>query len=87
MTVPSDRNVSAKVAETLRKYKDLEFEITRMWGMKTLTMPVVFGALGIMKKGLDRHISKIPRKFDVREMQAIVLLVTAHILRKTLPIK
>ena len=53
MTVPSERNVSAKEVEKLSKYKDLEIEITRMWGMKTLTIPVVFGALGLIKKGLD----------------------------------
>ena len=35
MTVPSKRNVSAKEVEKLSKYKDLEIEITRMWGMKT----------------------------------------------------
>ena len=55
--------------------------------MKTLTIPVVIGALGLMKKGFDRHISKISWKIDIREMQKTVLLGTAHILRKTLSIK
>ena len=87
MTVLSEQNFAAKEVEKLSKYKDLEIEITRMWGMNTLTIPVVFGALGIIKKGLERYISKIPGKIDIREMQKIVLLVAAHILRKTLSIK
>ena len=41
MAVPSDRNTSVKVAEKLSKYKDLEIEITKMWGLKTITVPVV----------------------------------------------
>ena len=87
MTVLSEQNVSTKEVEKISKYKDREIEITRMWGMKTLTIPVVFGALGLIKKGLDRHINKIPGKIDIREMQEIVLIGTAQILRKTLSIK
>ena len=41
MTIPSDRNTSVKVAEKLSKYKDLEIEITKMWGLKTITASVV----------------------------------------------
>ena len=41
MAIPSDRNTSVKVAEKLSKYKDLEIEITKMWGWKTITVPVV----------------------------------------------
>ena len=58
MTIPSDRNTSVKVAEKLSKYKDLEIEITKMWGLKTITVPVVLGALGVVKKGIKKHIDK-----------------------------
>ena len=74
VTVPSERNVSAKEVEKLSKYKDLENEITRMWDMKTLTIPVVVGALGLMKKELDRHNSKIPGEIHIREMQKLCFL-------------
>ena len=47
--VPSDRNTSAKVAEKLSKYKDLEIKIAKMWGMRTQTVPVLIGALGVVK--------------------------------------
>ena len=46
MAIPADRNTSVKVAEELSKYKYLEVEITKMWGCKTITVPVFIGALG-----------------------------------------
>ena len=52
MAVSSDRNTSLKVIEKLSKYKDLEIEISNMWGMKTETVPVVVGALGVIRKGI-----------------------------------
>ena len=87
MAVPSDRNTSVKVAEKLSKYKDLEIEITRMWGMKTQTVPGVSGALGAIKKGIDQQISKLPGNINVTELQKVALLGSAHILRKVLSIK
>ena len=36
MAIPTDRNTSVKVTEKLSKYKDLEIEIERMWGMKLM---------------------------------------------------
>ena len=86
MTVPSERNTSIKEVEKLSKYKDLEIEVTRMWGMKTTTIPVVIGALGIIKKGLEKRILEIPGKPTIAELQKIVLLGSAHIIRKTLSI-
>ena len=62
MAIPSDRNTSVKVAEKLSKYKDLEIEITKMWGLKTTVVPVVIGALGAVKEGIEKHIDKIPGK-------------------------
>ena len=50
MSVPSGKNVSAKVFLKLSKYKDLEIEIANMWHMKVKTIPVVVGALGVIKK-------------------------------------
>ena len=62
MAIPSDRNTSVKVAEKLSKYKDLEIEITKMWGLKTTAVPVVIGALGAVNEGIEKHIDKIPGK-------------------------
>ena len=87
MAIPSDRNTSVKVAEKLSKYKDLEIEITKMWGLKTRTVPVVIGALGVVKKGIENHIDKIPRKINITDLQKIALLESSHIFRKVLLIE
>ena len=52
-------NNNNKVTEKLSKYKDLELEMERMWGMKATTIPVVIGALGLIKKGLEKYIQQI----------------------------
>ena len=49
-----------KEVEKLSKYKDLEIEVAKMWELKTTTVPVVVGALGLIKKDLERHVNKIP---------------------------
>jgi len=56
MAIPTDRNTSVKVRGKLSKYKDLEIQIEGMWGMKTTTTPVVIGALGLIKKGMDKYL-------------------------------
>ena len=86
IAVPSECNTSVKVTEKLSKYmyKDLEIEISRMWGMRTETIPVVIGSLGLMKKGLEKFCDRIPGNIDLNTVQKIALLGTAHILRKIL---
>ena len=37
-----------------------------MWGLKTISVPVVIGALGVVKKGIEKHIHKIPGKINIR---------------------
>ena len=84
MSIPSDRNTASKEFEKLSKYKDLEIEVTKMWQLKTQTVPVIVGALGTIGKGLDKHLEKIPGNPSINEIQKITLLGTVHILRKTL---
>ena len=87
MSIPTEKNTSVKVTEKLSKYKDLEIEIERMWGMKATMIPVVIGALGLIKKGLEKNTKQIPGNIKISELQKIALLGTSHILRKTLSIK
>ena len=86
MTIPSHRNVSLKKVEKLSKYKDLEIEVSKMWKMKTTTLPVVIGALGVIKKGMRLTVEKIPGTINIEELLKIALMGTAHILRKVLSI-
>ena len=86
MSVPSDNNVAANVFEKLSKYKDLETEIEKMWHLKTKTLPVVVGALGLIRKGTADFIDRIPGSPSLSEVQKIVLNSTAHVLRRALSI-
>ena len=70
----------------LSKYKDLEKEVAKLWKMKTSTVPVAVGALGLITKGLGYYINEIPGHIDVEIVQKIVFLGSAYILRKTLSI-
>ena len=40
--------------------------------------------LGMIKKGTEKHLEKIPGSPNLAEMQKIALTGTTHILRKTL---
>ena len=60
ITIPTDKNISTKVTEKLSKYKDLEIEIERMWGMKTKILSIVIGALGVIQKGSKKYLEDIP---------------------------
>ena len=61
-----------KVIEKLSKYKDLEIKTTRMGGMrgmKTETVPVIVGALGLIRDGMDQNLGKIPGASNINELQ------------------
>ena len=87
LSIPTEKNISVEVTEKLSKYKDLEIEVGRMWGMKAITILVVIGALELIKKGLEKYIQQIPGNIKIHELQKITLLGTSHILRKALSIK
>uniref|UniRef100_A0A0L8GE41 Uncharacterized protein n=1 Tax=Octopus bimaculoides TaxID=37653 RepID=A0A0L8GE41_OCTBM len=78
MTVPIDINVSVKTYQKLSKYKDLEIEISKMWNLKIKTIPVVTGALGMIAKGADCYLARIPGNPKIAEILKIVLMGTAH---------
>ena len=75
-------------------YKDLEIEVTKMWHLKTTSLPVVIDELGIATssywgigyrgKTAPNYISQIPGAPSLTELQKITLMGTAHILRKVL---
>ena len=62
MYVPSDTNVSLKIFENLSNYKDLKIEVTKLWHLKIITLPVVNGELGMVAKTVPNYVSQILRK-------------------------
>ena len=55
--------------------------------MKTKTVPVIIGALGVVKKEPETYIDKIPDNIRITELQKTILPGNVHILRKSLSIK
>ena len=55
--------------------------------MRTETTPVTVGALGLIRKGMDQNLGKIPGASNINELQKIILLGTAYTLRRFLSIK
>ena len=82
MSIPTEMKAFLKTMEKLTKYKDLEIEIE-----KTTTVSVIIGAFGLIKKGTENYIGKIPGNIRITELQKTVLFGTAHIVRRTLSIK
>ena len=54
--------------------------------MQTESVLVDIGVIGIIKKGLDKYVEKIPVSISFTEIQKITLLETAHILNKVLSV-
>ena len=67
--VPSDSNISAKDFEKISKYQDLEIQIAKMWKIKTKTIPVIVGELGMIRKGTQKYVNQIPGNFSLAEIQ------------------
>ena len=55
-----------------------------MWQLKISIIPIVVGALGLVKKETEKYIEKIPGKQKLAGLQKIVLTSPAPILRKAL---
>ena len=62
----------------------MEIEIDNMGHLKTTTMPVIIGALGMINKEIDKHIYKIPSSPSLYEIQNITLCRIAPLLRRVL---
>ena len=55
-----------------------------MWHLKTTVIPVVIGALGMVKRKSENDIKQIPENPCLQELQKIVLNGTAYLLRRVL---
>ena len=52
-----------------------------MWHLKTTTVPVIVGALGMIKKGADKYINKIPGSPGLYEIKRSALCGLARLFR------
>ena len=68
MSIPTDQNIPAKEFDKLSKYKDLEIKIQRTWKLRTSSVPVVVGALGMIKKDCQKHLGTIPGEPQLQEI-------------------
>ena len=59
----------------------------RLWNKKIEAIPIIIGATGIVDKNIKKYVGRIPGCHDIYSLQKIVILGTAHILRKVLSIK
>ena len=76
----NDLNVNTKETEKLSSYKDLEIGVSRMWKVRTKIVPVITGALGTVRKGLDQNLQSLPDHPSALGLQ-ITLMSTTHIIR------
>ena len=80
MSGPTHNNRSVKEYNKIIKYKNLEIEIEKMLHLKTTTVPVRMGDLGMIKKG---QINTFIKYLAVqRKTQKSVFCGTAYHLRR-----
>ena len=49
---PADHRVKLKENEKKDKYLNLAWELTKLWKLKVMVVPIVIGALGTVTRGL-----------------------------------
>ena len=87
VAIPSDYNIQKKATEKMSKYEDLQIECQRIWNKKVEVILIIIGATGIVEKGIQSYLQKIPENNNLYNLQRSAILGTAHILRKVLSIK
>ena len=65
-------------------YKDLEIKVSRMWKVRTKIVPVIIGALGTIKKGLDQSLQLLPGHRSAIELHEVTLMSNAQSICKVL---
>jgi hypothetical protein len=66
------------------KNNDFITEIQLFWNVKPKVIPVIIGITGTISISVRYYLSKIPAKREIKELQKIAILVTAHKLREVL---
>jgi hypothetical protein len=78
---PDYSDGNTKETEKLSKYEDHETRVQQDVESEVKTVPVIIGALGTIKKGLDQNLQLLPAHLSATELQKITLMSTAHSIR------
>ena len=65
-------------AEKILKYTDCAVEIECMWTGNTEVIPVIIVETGTISISVRQHLSNIPGKREIKELQKTAILGTAH---------
>ena len=71
-----------KENKKIDKYLDLARELKRLWNIKVMVIPLIFGALGTVPK--EKKLVEVEIRGWIETIQTITLLRSARILRKVL---
>ena len=84
--VPGDSRIEEKEKDKIEKYQDLGRELQKIWNVKVKIIPLVVDSLGAIPKQFGNRLKQICITVGTAQVQKIVLLGTARILRKVLEI-
>jgi hypothetical protein len=55
-----------------------------MWNVKVKPIPIIIGATGTISKSLRQYLNNVPGLHEVKKVQKLAILGTAHMLGKVL---
>ena len=84
--VPGDSRIEEKEKDKIEKYQDLGRELQKIWNVKVKIIPLVAGSLRAISKQFGNRLKQIGITAGIAQVQKIVLLGTARILRNVLEI-
>ena len=78
IAILDDLNINKKETN-IKKYKDLEIEVSRMWNVWIKIVPFIIEALRTIKNGLDQKLLLIAEQPSSTEVQKVTVMNNAHI--------
>ena len=75
--IPMDHHVKEKEEEKIDKYMDLAAEVRRQFKVKTVIVPIVLGALGIVPRKLSESLEKLEIEDVIGSLQTAVFSIAS----------
>ena len=83
--VPGDSRIEEE-KDKIEKYQELGRELQKIWNVKVRIIPLVVVSVGAIPKQFDNRLEQIGITAGTEQVQKIIILGTARILRKVLEI-